>query len=191
MRIRLHEKMSAEVFADIYSQPYDHTKWDEHRRRITWTTHRIHEFMATHKIFSAADLSCGDGVILRSLNIPRKEFGDVVHASHLTMTRPIEEAIKLIKPTDLLICTETLEHLDDPDTFMNHAAQVCRYGVFTTPLGETDPDKNFEHYWGWDEEGVRELLVRGMWTPIYQDTLIDEYYTYQLWIAESRIWESA
>lgn len=187
MRIRLRPKYSDEELAALYDKPYDHTKWDEHHIRVGWTIGRINHWIALQRpeIVKAVDLSCGDGAILRNLNVVDKEFGDLVAAPHLTMiSRPAEEAVKLITG-DLLICSETLEHLDDPDAFLRDASQNFKYVAITTPLGEDFPEKNWEHYWGWDLLDMNQILRDTQWYPLVEETLPLDYYTYQFWIARS------
>lgn len=187
MRIRLRPKYSDEEFAKLYDHTYDHTKWDEHKARVDWTITRLNRFIMFQrpKIEKVVDLSCGDGAILNSVNAPVKEYGDIVAAHHLTMiNRPAEESVKLVTG-DLLICSETLEHLDDPDTFLCDAAANFKYIAITTPLGEDFPEKNWEHYWGWDLIGVDRMLRDTQWYPLVEETLPLDYYTYQFWIAKS------
>jgi len=188
MRIRLRPKYDDEELAAIYDQMYDHVKWDEHRTRVAWTVRRLNLFITFQRppIERVVDLSCGDGAILNGIHGPmEKEYGDLVAANHLTMpNRLAEESVKLVTG-DLLICSETLEHLDDPDSFLHDAAKHFKYIAITTPLGETDVDDNWEHYWGWDLMGVNQMLRQTGWYPLVEETLPLDYYTYQFWIARS------
>ena len=81
---------------------------------------------------------------------------------------------------DLFICSETVEHLDDPDTVLKHIRKRCRALVLSTPLAEFTP-VNPEHYWGWDHDGVREMLTAAEWEPEIQRDVIHPLAQYQLW----------
>lgn len=184
--MRLRPKYGDEELAVIYDHMYDHVKWPEHMTRVNWTVSRLNRWIALQRpeIKKVVDLSCGDGAILNGVIASEKEYGDIVSAHHLTMiSRPAEESVKLITG-DLLICSETLEHLDDPDAFLVDASQNFRYVAITTPLGEMN-DYNWEHYWGWDLIGVNDMLQATQWYPLVEETLPLDHYTYQFWIARS------
>lgn len=174
------------MLAELYGGMYDHTKWDEHRTRVQWTTRQLQHFIDLRTdITRVVDLSCGDGAILNGLNVPNKIYGDMVQADHLTIAAmPAEISVRYMQG-DLLICSETIEHLDDPDQFLRDAQENFKYIAITTPLGETDPEKNYEHYWGWDLLDINKMLRVTQWYPLMEATLPLDYYTYQFWIARS------
>jgi hypothetical protein len=185
MRTRLRPKYSDEELAKIYDHVYDHTRWVEHQTRITWTIRRLQHFIDLRpEITRVVDLSCGDGAILNGLNVPSKVFGDIVMAPHLTIGAVLAEISVKYTQGDLLVCSETLEHLDDPDEFLRNAQENFKFIAITTPLGETN-DHNWEHYWGWDLIGVNDMLQATQWYPLVEETLPLEHYTYQFWIARS------
>lgn len=187
---RLRPKWSGEKIAEIYGGTYYHDRWNEHINRVRWTTDRLNFFLDQHTsdIVTVNDLSCGDGAILKGLIGPtNRVYGDITKSDHLDVTGPIEETIER-RRGDLLICSETLEHLDDPAFLLNVASSRFKWICITTPLGEDEPGKNEEHYWGWDLWGISSMLSENGWTPKWVDTLNQPYYTYQLWIARS-MWD--
>lgn len=187
MRVRLRPKWSDEKLAEIYSKTYDHTQWDEHVTRISWTASRLQQFIDLQRppIERVVDLACGDGALLNALeNVREKVFCDIVAAPHLTlMPMSMETSVKYMTG-DLLVCSEVLEHLDDPDRVLRDAHGGFQWIAITTPLGEDDPEKNEEHYWGWDMLGVDEMLTATGWSSRHIETLNTPYYTYQFWIAK-------
>ena len=185
MRIRLRPKHSPEAIAEFYREPYDHTKWAEHKARVEWTIRRLNHFITLNNdITRVVDLSCGDGAILDGLHTPLdKVYGDMIFTERLDVIGNIEDTVKLIDG-DLLICSETLEHLDDPDAVLRDAARNFKWIAITTPLGEKD-DGNWEHYWGWDMLDLSEMLKTTQWSTRVMETLPLTYYTYQFWIARS------
>jgi len=175
------------MIAELYAKPYDHLQWDEHVERVRWTIARLNTFLSLRsEIAFAVDLSCGDGAVLRGLSEPiDRMYGDLVDAPHLTIEHgPIEERVRQVTG-DLLICSETLEHLNDPYMFLHDASKSFKWVAITTPLGEDDPEKNYEHYWGWDTLGIATILDTTGWQGVWLDTLNLPYYTYQMWIARS------
>lgn len=176
------------MLAELYDTPYDHTKWDEHKERVQWTAQRLNHFITLQRpnIYDVVDLSCGDGALLNMLDLGadgRKTYGDLVWTPTLDVIGPIEESVKSMSG-DMLICSETLEHLDDPDQVLRDACTNFEWIVITTPLGEDDQEKNYEHYWGWDILGVAAMLQSTGWSARVLETIKLPYYTYQLWIAK-------
>lgn len=188
---RLRPALPTETFNALHSTMYDHTQWDEHIKRVAWTVDQLNtkamRWISTPII---ADLSCGDGAVLRDVvggDVSEKIYGDLVWAPHINVIGSIEQTIETTT-MDMLICSETLEHLDDPQRFMHQVRRRTRYAAFTTPLGEWDDsdDGNYLHYWGWDEEGMRSMLLAADLYPLQFAVLKCDYYTYQLWVVQSR-----
>lgn len=160
MRTRLRPAHSPERLAEIYATPHNHTQWFDHRVRVAVTA--VFARSIAGQPATAADLSCGDGAILRFLEAGRSYYGDF--APRYDLTGPIERTIEQIPTVDLLVCCETLEHLDDPDVVLKAARSKARTLVLSTPVGAFT-DTNIEHYWAWDREGVEEMLRSAGWDP--------------------------
>lgn len=181
MRVRLRPAHTAERLAEIYAEPHDHSQWIDHHLRVGVTTEFARWFMACG-VQSVADLSCGDAAIARSLGLGDEHIllGDF--APGYKLTGPIEQTIHQIRSTDLFICSETLEHLDDPDTVLKNIRAKTRYLVLSTPEGETSAG-NVEHYWGWDSAEVESMLIVAGFRPEIHTVLeLREYgYDFQIW----------
>ena len=180
MRIRLRPAHTPDQLAAIYSEPHDHWAWGYgHDIRVTQTI-ALAQWVATNLgATSAADLSCGNGAILDALDVPTKFYGDF--APRWPITGPLEHTVAGIPPVDLFVCSETFEHLDDPDTVAAMIAGKARTLIASTPLAETT-DGNVEHYWGWDHDGFGSMLTAAGWRTVAQvDVAIPDSYTYQLW----------
>lgn len=117
--------------------------------------------LAAGGIESAADLSCGNGSILAAMLAERKLYGDL--AQGWEFTGPIEATIEQIEPVDMFICTETIEHLDDPDTVLKAIGGKARMLLLSTPINAWD-DGNLEHYWAFDREAVEAMAVAAGYT---------------------------
>jgi hypothetical protein len=143
----------------IYAQPHDSSKWLEHRVRVQVTAAFTDTFFEEVRgtTSSAADLSCGDGTLIRSLlKVHTRYMGD--YAPGYEFCGPIEETIHKIPDVDLFLCTETLEHLDDPLIVLKWIRTKSYRLVLSTPIDAWDDVRNPEHYWAWDREYVEYLL---------------------------------
>jgi len=67
---------------------------------------------------------------------------------------------------DLYVCSETLEHLRDPDTDLALIREHCRYLLLTTPIMEKPELVSHGHLWTWEKEDIEEMLVAAGFTPL-------------------------
>jgi hypothetical protein len=141
-------------------------------------------FVRRGDVQSVADLSCGDAAIARALGIDDMTLGD--YAPRYSLRGPIEETIEQIGEVDLFICSETLEHLNEPGQVLKQIRQKARFLVLSTPVDRFD-DANPEHYWAWDRQGVEEMMTAaGFDVDIYcpVDTRpAGLYYCFGVWAA--------
>jgi len=179
MRTRLRPKYSKKELKEIYKTPHEHNLWADHVQRVESTIALSTWF---YPISTVADLSCGNGYIVDSINAETRYKGDF--ASGYDYTGPIEQTLKLIPAVDLFILSETIEHVDDPDTLLGEIRKKTKHLILTTPKDEND-DSNPEHYWGWGKEDVKEMLISANFSPqIYQELEFFDpqfCYTYQMW----------
>ena len=182
MRIRLREKYTPEELAKVYSDVKSHEEAYDHVARVETSIGLI---KTLSNINSVADLSAGDAAIINALDIPNKYIGDYV--SKYEFSGPIEKSILEIPEVDLFICSETLEHLDNPDDVLLRIRKKTKYLLLSTPNGETN-DNNPEHYWGWDTKAIHAMLQVAGFTPVALNRLsfFEEYYCYefQIWLAQ-------
>ena len=134
---------------------------------------------------SVADLSCGDAIIARNIEAKNYYLGDF--APGYEFQGAIDDTIDQIPNVDLFICSETIEHLDNPEATLRKIRAKTKWLIVTTPDGEKD-NGNPQHYWGWDAEGVRELLEGAGFTPVIFNSLQfanpNLIYNYQFWGCE-------
>jgi len=160
-RVRLRPAWSDAELARIYARPHDHTQWQDHLARVVLTAQFIRTAAGTIR-GDAADLSCGDGAILKAIDVDgARLFGDFAPGHEYT--GPVEVTIKQIPAVDLFVCTETLEHLDDPDLVLKAIRSKSRFLALSTPVGAWQ-DRNPEHYWAFSRRGVEDMLAASGWT---------------------------
>jgi len=178
---RLRAAHTEDELAEIYRHPYQHHVWPDHVQRVNRT---IEIAKSVQGVRSAADLSAGDAVIIRSLNLDDSYIGD--YSGSYDIKGAIEDTIHTIQAVDLFICSETIEHLDDPISVLKNIRAKTKYLLLSTPNARFD-DNNGAHYWAWDEDGVREILGESGFTPISVEILRPgegSYYDYQIWLCE-------
>jgi SAM-dependent methyltransferase len=169
-RLRLRPAHTPEQLARVYAEPHDHRRWNDHTLRVAATTQvarwMVHPAMGAipAEVSRAADLSCGNGAILDEVPATVKYYGDL--APGYEYEGPIEQTIDdLTNDVDLFICSETLEHLDDPDKVLKKIRSRTGALVLSTPVDAWD-DLNEEHYWAWSREDVEEMLTAAGFTPV-------------------------
>lgn len=161
-RRRLRPLPTPAELAKIYAKPHDHYRYGYgHYLRVEHTITLGKWAVKEYNLKSGADLSCGNGAILKALPLPGiKVFGDF--APGFQVTGPIEETIDQIHPVSLFVCSETIEHLDDPDSVLKKIRGKANYLLLSTPIGEDDLG-NPEHLWGHDREAVELMLREAGW----------------------------
>jgi len=183
MRKRLRPMPSADELRQLYAVPHNHLAWEDHVFRVDVTSALAHHLVPQGG--RVADLSCGNALIARRL---RESHGAVLVLGDLApgyeQCGPIERTIDEIDPVDLLICSETIEHLDDPDAVLARIRAKTDRLLLSTPDGETD-DTNPEHLWGWDAEAVEKMLRDAGFSPDIHTTVdvrpAGGVYAYQIW----------
>lgn len=167
-----------------YDEQYDHTKWDEHDTRVRITLTLADKYIRKYHCATLMDLSCGDGAIPLGLKsssgMTCVELGDIVHGDHLTVVGPIEESIQSIGDSsgDLFICTETLEHLDDPVSILREISCHTEYILITTPVNETLEHGNYQHIWSWTPTELKSLIKECGFDILHYVELGLDFYTY-------------
>lgn len=185
MITQLRPFYTPEERAAVYSRPYSHTRWEDHRIRVGVTIH-VARWLRDHVgATTAADLSCGDGAILDGLHLPRGQcvYGDLVDAPGVDVVGPIEETILSVPYVDLFILSETLGHVEDPQLLLRKARVACYGIIVSTPVDEYT-DHNPEHYWGWGVKDIRKMLIDANFNPTtltLLDAQVPNGYTHQIW----------
>lgn len=172
MRTRLRPRYEDEAafYAERYPAGYDHRVWPDHVERVDETVRFATGALAGSGVEWVADLSCGDGALTvrlaKTLGAGRITVADLnPDSSRGVIRESLPGSLRVLKSVDLYVCSETLEHLDDPDGFLRALRPKTRYLVLTTPEGEGTAG-NPEHYWGWDSEDVEWMLAAAGFTYV-------------------------
>jgi SAM-dependent methyltransferase len=117
---------------------------------------------------TAVDLGCGDGGLLQLL----KETGIQAWGYDLMQTN-IDHAVQVrnvdarytdfnsddIEYGDVVILTETLEHMIDPHKVVRELPS--KFIVASSPYNENDINHYEFHLWAWDKQGYDNLITQG------------------------------
>lgn len=179
---RLRPKHDPSVMRDIYKTPHNHAIYGlGHHLRVEATKLLASNF---HKGSSVGDLSCGNAAIANSLQASRRELGDF--APGYPYEGMLEDTLPTMQGVDTYICSETLEHLDNPSEALTLMRQKASMLVLSTPI-EAWGDANAEHYWSWDREYIEYLLGSTGWNAKaflgLDSRCWGEPYYYGIWIA--------
>jgi hypothetical protein len=116
------------------------------------------------KVKSIADLSCGDAYVTKQLaeySGVEPVLGDF--AEGYPIVGPIEDTIHTIDPVELFVCTNTIEHIEDPHGVIREIRRKARYLMVSCPVDEwTAPSGG--HVWAFDQEYVEAMLNATGWT---------------------------
>lgn len=174
---------SADYLNEMYAEPHNHNLFGRgHYLRVELTKVLFSELCRYVDAKSGADLSCGNAEIIKSVPLERIHMGDF--APGYLYEGPLEETIHQIPSVDIYVCSETLEHVENPKQVLKLIRNKSRSLVLTTPIEKWD-DSLAEHYWAWDREGIEELLLNTRWKVVtynvFDSTVFNETYTYGMW----------
>jgi SAM-dependent methyltransferase len=180
---KLREFHAAEELAKIYATPHDHKIYGRgHEIRVNTTIQIAKDMAYQVNAKSVADLSCGNAAIAKALNIEKMILGD--YAQGYEYSGPLEVNLKNIETVDLYLCSESIEHVEDPGSVLSSIRNKSRTLVLSTPIDAWDDD-NEEHYWAWGRQDVETLLKNAGWNPdifvMLDTTVFDEPYIYGIW----------
>jgi len=180
---KLREFYTAEELAEIYATPHDHVIYGRgHGIRVNMTIQLAKDMAYQAEAKSVADLSCGNGAIAKALDVEKTILGD--YAEGYEYSGPLEVNLKNIENVDLYICSESIEHVEDPSSVLKLIRSKSQTLILSTPI-DAWYDTNDEHYWAWGKQDVEMLLKNAGWTPdvfvMLDTTVFDEPYIYGMW----------
>lgn len=194
-----------QFYSRTYPDGYRHDQWPDHVERVKASADLIDRYRSRFR--TAADLSCGDGALLNmiSRHLDTAYFGDLNRPPVSALVscqageyrdlspQPLPDSLYQLPadtPVGLFILSETLEHVPEPGRLLSEIAEWAEYLFLSTPLSEPVGSGNREHYWGWSDTDIHDLLMENGWHPLEKRLLVPEStralpdaYTYQLWMA--------
>jgi hypothetical protein len=193
VRKRLRPSHSRRTLDELYGRSDEPLGHQDHRLRIPLTIDVGRWLVNEYGLVSLADLSCGYEALTATAiaagpvaldRVILGDYGEVAPQFTNTLRGPIEETILSIRGADLFVCTETIEHLNNPDAVLVEIRDRCRVLLLSTPVGSWD-DPTPGHYWAWDRAGVETLLKATGFEPVVYAELDfaapDLFQTFGIW----------
>jgi hypothetical protein len=158
----------------------DHINQDNHRPRLMQVLDYIVELASGDSNLNICDFGCGNGGLIREIEnkLPNKIWGydllpanvDDAHSKgntrNISYKDFVTDEVGLEYP-DIAICTEVLEHLVDPDTFLkkllNNNVQCI---VASSPDYETPNYHAPFHLWVFNGDSYKEMFEQAGWKVI-------------------------
>jgi 2-polyprenyl-3-methyl-5-hydroxy-6-metoxy-1,4-benzoquinol methylase len=115
---------------------------------------------------SVVDLGCGDGGLLSLIGPLAECWGYDLMPANIAAARQ-ERHVEAwhkdfvndsIRWADVAVCTEVLEHLEDPHKMVARIAGHARRVVASSPSEETADSHDEVHAWAWDPDGYRAMF---------------------------------
>lgn len=161
----------------------DHINQDTHRDRLMWAAEQAIKLPGE----SIGDFGCGNGGLLDYLKdkTDKRLFGYDLQPSNVAFAqangRPVTHKDFIneeVEWPDILIVTETLEHLVSPHDFLKKASQHVKYVVASTPGYETPSFHAPFHLWVWTDDSFKDIFKdynvisfeRGHWQYVVAKT---------------------
>jgi len=173
-------------------------EWPDHRLRALVTG----SMLAWMRPDTVLDPACGDGSIVRigaglANGIQQAVLNDVgmpnieAMASWLPDTwesgvRDLHETMMDERPFQVIVLTEILEHLEDPDLILRLAANKAQRILVSSPeMRAGQVDTNPEHLWMFDGEGYETMLNEAGWKVTQKTHLtFRSEYDFQIYVAD-------
>lgn len=190
MRQRTNAKFTDSELAIVYNG-YDSSQWMNHRFRVDLSASIINRMIDEWPIESVADLAVGDGRIIGQLLEVHRVVYDIAEANIDNLSIECEKTVADIDTSsvempevDLVILSEILEHIENPDQILKNVRSKTKYIFISTPLNE-GIHVNPQHYWVWDDEGVGKMIEEAGFHKLAYLTFqfFPEQALYQIWVA--------
>jgi len=162
-----------------YQVERSNEQWTDHQARTLVTGALI----AWQQPESILDPACGDGsIVLASMrhHMPARVYLNDISIPSISKlkdrgidavltTKDIDDAIRETPEVSMIVLTETLEHLADPDATLRLAREKAAIIVASSPeMRPGQQDNNPEHLWQFDGDGYFEMLRDAGWNAIHK-----------------------
>ena len=178
---RFHNNEAQHSF---YEHHFSHRSHESHISRVEHTIKIGQGLIDRVGIKTIADFSAGDRAIVMGLAGYEEAWLSDYSDDGVDILDRLREDTRTY---DLFVCTETIEHVEQPWTLLEEIAKRTTWILLSTPLDEDPTENNWEHYWSFGADDVDDLLTQAGfdWSVVNVFKPATGPYTYQIWIAHS------
>jgi 2-polyprenyl-3-methyl-5-hydroxy-6-metoxy-1,4-benzoquinol methylase len=156
----------------------DHINQAQHQPRLFNALELLNEILATEPIESVADFGCGNGGLMRQIKSGNPDlniWGYDLCPANVEQAKERGSDVELVdfvlesdlKYPQVVICTEILEHLVDPDAFLKKLLDNgVKYVVASSPNYETPTNHEEYHLWVFEGESYAEMFDEVGWEVV-------------------------
>ncbi|MEV8610269.1 methyltransferase domain-containing protein [Amycolatopsis sp. NPDC051373] len=144
-----------------------------HTARLTAVADTVTSLVREHRIDWITDVGAGDGALLSLLPAGLRRsacgfelitesvrYANDVRGVEVREANVLTDDIPWGAPTNVVACTEMLEHLPDPHGFVGGVlAANADWVVASSPHGETPERHEWNHAWAWDHDGYAAMFT--------------------------------
>lgn len=165
----------------------DHINQVGHRHRLLQVQEYLLGLIQNNSEYTICDFGCGNGGLIREIEkkVSNKIWGyDLCPANIEDAQKKGSENIfykdfindEDIKYSDIVICTEVLEHLVNPDEFLkkllkNNVKKI----IASSPNYETPKSHEPYHLWVFNGESYKEMFVNAGWNVTLHNKDVFQY----------------
>jgi 2-polyprenyl-3-methyl-5-hydroxy-6-metoxy-1,4-benzoquinol methylase len=164
---------TAAFHADRERAPHLEQEW--HQPRLHKAAEFVRQALSRPDAHTVSDLGCGDGGLLSLIRNAQETISwgyDFCPANAAgweergvtAYVRDVFADLNQVLVGDVVVMTETLEHLADPHGVLRHLRDRARYLVCSSPWNENQTQHCDEHAWAWDRAGYADLVTAAGWT---------------------------
>lgn len=156
----------------------DHINQAPHQPRLFNALELLNEILATESIESVADFGCGNGGLMRQIKIGNPDlniWGYDLCPANVEQAKERGSDVELVdfvlesnlKYPQVVICTEVLEHLVDPDAFLKKLLDNgVKYVVASSPNYETPTSHEEYHLWVFQGNSYADMFTDIGWEVV-------------------------
>ena len=168
-------------------QAVDHINQAGHIPRLYNAHELLEEIMAQEEVKTITDFGCGNGGLMRKIkkNFPSVEiWGYDLCPANVQDAKDKGSDVELvdfvleenIKYPEVVICTEVLEHLVDPDAFLKKLLDNgVKYVIASSPNYETPTDHEEYHLWVFQGDSYADMFTEIGWEVVKHEKSVFQY----------------
>lgn len=150
-----------------------HLEQPMHQWRLSEAARMVTDFVREHRSprTHIIDLGCGDGGLMSLIQQMNGDYVDVsgydfqpTNAAGWTERGVRAESLDFVSEwdrvprADLYVCTEVLEHLEEPHELLRKIRERDAAVVCSSPHDEHEGSIDASHNWAWDVGGYTEMI---------------------------------